>query len=63
MPPKKRGAKVLEQPNFSDPEDYVDDITDEELLGDLLSEKPKEIDGVESTIVVDGVPIVGSKTL
>lgn len=30
-----------------------------ELLGDLLKQKPKETDGVESVIVVDGVPQVG----
>ncbi|XP_043485001.1 eukaryotic translation initiation factor 3 subunit B [Leptopilina heterotoma] len=47
-----------EEPNFSDAEDYEDDITDEELLGDILSTKPSETDGVESVIVVDGVPQV-----
>lgn len=30
-----------------------------ELLGDVLKQKPKETDGVESVIVVDGVPQVG----
>lgn len=29
-----------------------------ELLGDLLEQKPKETDGVESVIVIDGVPQV-----
>merc|ERR1719412_2714465 len=48
-----------EEPDFSDSEDFVDDITDDELLGDLLRQKPKETDGVESVIVVDGVPVVG----
>ncbi|KAI4456594.1 eukaryotic translation initiation factor 3 eif3 -related [Holotrichia oblita] len=48
-----------EEPNFSDPEGYVDDISNEDLLGDLLRDKPKETDGVESVIVVDGVPQVG----
>ncbi|XP_018573654.1 eukaryotic translation initiation factor 3 subunit B [Anoplophora glabripennis] len=48
-----------EEPNFSDPEGFVDDISDEELLGDILKQKPKETDGVESVIVVDGVPQVG----
>ncbi|XP_057666808.1 eukaryotic translation initiation factor 3 subunit B [Diorhabda carinulata] len=48
-----------EEPDFSDPEGYEDDISDEELLGDILKEKPKETDGVESVIVVDGVPQVG----
>lgn len=48
-----------EEPNFSDPDDYVDDIPNEDLLGDILKQKPKETDGVESVIVVDGVPQVG----
>ncbi|KAF5284392.1 hypothetical protein FQA39_LY17067 [Lamprigera yunnana] len=52
-----------EEPNFSDPEDFVDDITDEELLGDILKQKPKETDGVESVVVVDGVPTVGPDRL
>lgn len=30
-----------------------------ELLGDLLKNKPTETDGVESVIVVDGIPQVG----
>ncbi|KAL1494447.1 hypothetical protein ABEB36_010045 [Hypothenemus hampei] len=48
-----------EEPSFSDPEDFVDDISDSELLGDILQQKPKETDGYESVIVVDGVPQVG----
>ncbi|KAL0278357.1 UNVERIFIED_CONTAM: hypothetical protein PYX00_000194 [Menopon gallinae] len=48
-----------DEPNFSDPEGFVDDITDEELLGDFLKNKPTETDGVESVIVVDGIPQVG----
>jgi translation initiation factor 3 subunit B len=34
-----------------------------ELLGDLLKQKPRETDGVESVIVVDGVPQVGPDRL
>lgn len=34
-----------------------------ELLGDILKQKPKETDGVESVIVVDGVPQVGPDRL
>lgn len=30
-----------------------------ELLGDLLKDRPNEKDGVESIIVVDGIPQVG----
>ncbi|KAK0074591.1 hypothetical protein PV326_012322, partial [Microctonus aethiopoides] len=47
-----------DEPNFSDPEGYEDDISDEELLSDVLSQKPSETDGVESVIVVDGAPQV-----
>ncbi|KAK9888250.1 hypothetical protein WA026_000514 [Henosepilachna vigintioctopunctata] len=52
-----------EEPNFSDPEGYLDNITDEELLADLLKQRPKETDGVESVIVVDGVPQIGPERL
>lgn len=51
------------EPDFSDPEDYEDDITDEELLGDILKKEPKEADGCESVIVVDNVPVVGEERL
>lgn len=34
-----------------------------ELLGDIIKTKPKETDGVESVIVVDGVPIVEPKRI
>lgn len=65
---KKKAEKTLqngieddaeEEPNFSDPEGFVDDITEEELIGDLLKEKPTEYDGFDSVIVVDNVPVVG----
>jgi len=49
-----------EEPNFDDPEDFVDDITDEELMPEIMRTKPKESDGVDSVIVVDGVPCVGA---
>ncbi|XP_014607356.1 PREDICTED: eukaryotic translation initiation factor 3 subunit B [Polistes canadensis] len=52
-----------EEPNFSDPEGFVDDITDEELLGDILKQKPSETDGVESVVVIDGVPQVEPERL
>ncbi|VVD05701.1 unnamed protein product [Leptidea sinapis] len=52
-----------EEPNFDDPEGYIDDISDEELLGDLLAQKPKESDGYENVIVVDGCPQVGPERL
>uniref|UniRef100_A0A8B9KCC8 Eukaryotic translation initiation factor 3 subunit B n=1 Tax=Astyanax mexicanus TaxID=7994 RepID=A0A8B9KCC8_ASTMX len=52
-----------EEPSFSDPEDFEDDISDSELLGDILREKPQEADGIDSVIVVDNVPQVGPDRL
>ncbi|KAL7297840.1 hypothetical protein TKK_0008872 [Trichogramma kaykai] len=57
----KSTPKVEEEPDFSDPEDYIDDITDEELLGDMIISKPSETDGHETFIVVDGIPKVEPK--
>ena len=34
-----------------------------ELLGDLLDKKPKESGGIDSIIVVDGIPKVGPERL
>ncbi|CAH2036962.1 unnamed protein product, partial [Iphiclides podalirius] len=52
-----------EEPDFDDPEGYVDDIPDEELLADILEKKPKESDGYENVVVVDGCPQVGPERL
>ncbi|XP_076808792.1 eukaryotic translation initiation factor 3 subunit B-like [Clavelina lepadiformis] len=52
-----------EEPDFSDPDDYVDDISDSELLPDLLEKRPKEADGIDAVIVVDNVPMVGADRL
>ncbi|VDO99458.1 unnamed protein product [Soboliphyme baturini] len=52
-----------EPPSFSDPDGYVDDISDEELLGDILKLKPREDDSNDLIVVVDGIPIVGSDRL
>lgn len=48
-----------DEESFSDPEGFVDDITDEELLGDILAQKPKESDVTQSVVIVDGLPEVG----
>lgn len=45
--------------NFDDPEGFEDDISDEELLGDILRQKPKAVQGTDNIIVVDNVPCVG----
>ncbi|KAA0706417.1 Eukaryotic translation initiation factor 3 subunit B [Triplophysa tibetana] len=52
-----------EEPSFSDPEDFVEDISDQELLGDVLKDQPQEADGIDSVIVVDNVPQVGQDRL
>ncbi|KAF0037108.1 hypothetical protein F2P81_009982 [Scophthalmus maximus] len=52
-----------EEPSFSDPEDYEDDVDDEEMLEDILREKPLEADGIDSVVVVDNVPQVGPERL
>jgi len=52
-----------EEPSFSDPEDFEDDIEDEELMEDVLREKPLEADGIDSVVVVDNVPQVGPERL
>nr|CAB3241613.1 eukaryotic translation initiation factor 3 subunit B-like [Phallusia mammillata] len=61
-PRKKRGDLTNgfdDEPDFSDPEDYVDDVSESELLGDFLERKPKEADGIDAVIVVDNIPVVG----
>nr|XP_036279940.1 eukaryotic translation initiation factor 3 subunit B isoform X1 [Pipistrellus kuhlii]XP_036279941.1 eukaryotic translation initiation factor 3 subunit B isoform X1 [Pipistrellus kuhlii]KAF6346441.1 eukaryotic translation initiation factor 3 subunit B [Pipistrellus kuhlii] len=52
-----------DEPSFSDPEDFVDDVSEEELLGDVLKDRPQEADGIDSVIVVDSVPQVGPDRL
>ncbi|CAH2215970.1 jg3655, partial [Pararge aegeria aegeria] len=54
---------LFEVPNFEDPEGFVDDIPDEVLLADLFESKPKESDGYNNVIVVDGCPQVGPERL
>jgi len=50
-----------EEPDFSDPTDFEDDITDEDLMPEIMKQQPKESDGVDSVIVVDGVPVVSGE--
>lgn len=50
-----------EEPDFSDDEDFVDEVTDEELMPEVVSARPKESDGVDSVVVVDNVPAVGAE--
>ena len=53
-----------EEPSFSDDESYKDPIKDDELIGDVLREKPGEAELVEEAVViVDGIPVVGEERL
>jgi len=52
-----------EEPQFSDPEDFIDDITDDELLADIIRKRPKPSDSVDSVIIVDCIPKVGKDRL
>lgn len=64
---EREEAEPAEEPeddiSFSDPEDFVDDISEEELLGDVLKDQPQEADGIDSVILVDNVPQVGPDRL
>ncbi|KAH7644441.1 translation initiation factor eIF-3b like protein [Dermatophagoides farinae] len=46
------------EPDFDDPEDFIDDIKDDELIGDILKNRPKQDFGLKSVIIVDGIPKV-----
>lgn len=46
------------EPDFNDPENYVDTISDQELLADLLKQKPQKYDGLSASVVIDGLPQV-----
>ena len=50
-----------EEPDFSDPDDFVDDISDQDLMPEIMKQRPRESDGVDSVIVVDGVPVVAGE--
>ena len=45
------------------PPQYRHDVVLTELLGDILRNKPKETDGIDSVVVVDNVPQVGPERL
>ncbi|XP_065659652.1 eukaryotic translation initiation factor 3 subunit B isoform X2 [Hydra vulgaris] len=53
----------IDDTQFEDPEGFVDPMTDEELVGDILEQRPKESDSLDTVIIVDNVPIVGPDRL
>lgn len=48
---------------FSDPEGYVDDIPEEELLTDILKDRPGEDTGMESVVIIDNIPVAPAEKL
>ncbi|OQV21963.1 Eukaryotic translation initiation factor 3 subunit B [Hypsibius exemplaris] len=44
--------------DYRDPPGYVDDIKDDELMADILKEEPGKSAGMESVIIIDGLPVV-----
>ncbi|EYC17469.1 hypothetical protein Y032_0030g2068 [Ancylostoma ceylanicum] len=48
-----------EEPSFSDPEDYVDDIADEDLVMDVLRQQPSKDEYEEACLMIFGIPVVG----
>ena len=43
-------------PDFDDPEDFVDEICDYDLVGDLYAQAPREAQGIENVVIVDNIP-------
>lgn len=51
--------EFLDNTQFEDPSDFVDTVDDEELVGDILEQRPKESDSLDTVIIVDNIPVVG----
>lgn len=60
---RENGMYEEPEPDFEDPENFEDTISDQELLGDLLKQKPQKYDGLSASIVIDGLPQVGPDKL
>lgn len=48
-----------DEPDFSDPEDFVDDISNEEMLPELYNKEPRLEISTEKIIIIDNIPTVG----
>ena len=44
------GARA--EPSFEDPEDFVDEISNEELMPDVMARAPREADGIENVVII-----------
>jgi len=47
-------------PSFSDPEDFQENVTDQELLPELMAEEPRLEISTDRIIVIDNIPKVGT---
>uniref|UniRef100_A0A914VWK6 Eukaryotic translation initiation factor 3 subunit B n=1 Tax=Plectus sambesii TaxID=2011161 RepID=A0A914VWK6_9BILA len=56
-------ASKEEEPSFSDPEDYVDDIDEDDLVGDVLRLKPSDDEYEHCCVIVEGIPEVDAERL
>merc|ERR1711962_1368713 len=55
--------EFLDNTQFEDPPDFVDTVDDDELVGDILEQRPKESDSLDTVIIVDNIPVVGPDRL
>lgn len=55
--------EFIDDTQFEDPEGFIDDIADDELLPDILEQRPNESDSLDTVIIVDNVPVVGPDRL
>ena len=44
------------EPSFEDPEGFVDDISNEELMPDIMARAPREADGIENVVIISNIP-------
>lgn len=49
------GGKLTE-PSFEDGEDFIDEISNEELMPDFMARAPREADGIENVVIISNIP-------
>ena len=49
------GGKLTE-PSFEDADDFIDDISNEELMPDFMARAPREADGIENVVIISNIP-------
>jgi len=55
--------EFIDDTQFEDTEGYIDPINEDELVGDILEQRPEESDSLDTVIIVDNVPVVGPARL